>query len=60
MHDAELTVQNTSIKDPGPSPFNPRFPLFKLKAPCYIYRNLIVTLMSSLMSESISDKEFVR
>ena len=35
-----ITVQNTCIKDPHPSPFNPKLPLFKLKAPCYICDDL--------------------
>ena len=35
MHDVQLTVQNTSIKDTRPPPFNSKFPLFKLKAPYF-------------------------
>ena len=60
MHDVKLTVYNTSIKDSRPSPFNQKFPLFKLKAPRYICSNLLVTFISNLWSESISDKEIVR
>ena len=40
VHDGQLTVQNTSFKVLRPSPSNPKFPLFKLKASCYICSNM--------------------
>ena len=54
-----IDLQNTSIKDGCPLPFNPKISLFKLKTPCYICGNSSSNLISSSWSESISDKEIV-
>ena len=54
-----MVVQNTSGKDPRFSPFNPKFPLFKLRYHVTYVVTWVVTVISNLWSESISDKSFV-
>ena len=51
-------TQVHDVKEPRRSPFNPKFLLFKLNAPCYVVTWVVISI-SNLRSESVSDREIV-